>query len=147
MGTYGAGIQLVVAAIDQRVDAIVPDLAWHSLLDAVAKDGAFRAGWWLSLCVYGEVLGVTGFPPGPAIQLASVGPAFRTMCLEGTALGTRHELVAVEVGDPREGALPDAGELVVVDPETGEVSSAFAGGALVLLGGLFGGVRWRARLP
>jgi hypothetical protein len=37
------------------------------------------------------------------------------------ALGARHELVAVEVGDPREGALPDAGELVVVDPETGEL--------------------------
>lgn len=35
------------------------------------------------------------------------------------ALGARHELLAVEVGDPREAALPDAGELVVVDPETG----------------------------
>ena len=35
------------------------------------------------------------------------------------ALGARHELVAIEVCDPREGALPDAGELVVVDPETG----------------------------
>ena len=37
------------------------------------------------------------------------------------ALGARHELVAIEVGDPRERALPDAGELVVVDPETGEL--------------------------
>ncbi len=37
------------------------------------------------------------------------------------ALGARHELLAVEVGDPREGALPDAGELDVVDPETGEL--------------------------
>jgi uncharacterized protein (DUF58 family) len=37
------------------------------------------------------------------------------------ALGARHELLAVEVGDPREGALPDAGELVVIDPETGEL--------------------------
>lgn len=40
------------------------------------------------------------------------------------ALGARHELVAIEVGDPREGALPDAGELVVVDPETGDVVEA-----------------------
>ena len=30
-------------------------------------------------------------------------------------------VVTVEVGDPREGALPDAGELVVVDPETDEL--------------------------
>jgi uncharacterized protein (DUF58 family) len=37
------------------------------------------------------------------------------------ALGKRHELVAVEVGDPREGALPDAGEVAVVDPETAEL--------------------------
>lgn len=37
------------------------------------------------------------------------------------ALGARHELVAVAVGDALEDALPDAGELVIVDPETGEL--------------------------
>jgi ABC-2 type transport system ATP-binding protein len=73
--SYGGGIQLVAAAIDQRLDAIVPDLAWHSLLDGVAKDGAFKAGWWLSLCAYGELFGLTAFPPGPAVQPASVDPA------------------------------------------------------------------------
>jgi ABC-2 type transport system ATP-binding protein len=57
------------------------------LLDGVAKDGAFKAGWWLSLCAYGEVFGLTAFPPGPAVQLGSVDPAFRTMCLEGSLLG------------------------------------------------------------
>ena len=36
------------------------------------------------------------------------------------ALGARHELAAIEIGDPREAALPDSGELVVIDPETGE---------------------------
>jgi ABC-2 type transport system ATP-binding protein len=86
--SYGAGIQLVAAAIDQRLDALVADLAWHSLLDGVAKDGAFKAGWWLSLCAYGETFGVTAFPPGPAVQPASVDPAFRAMCLEGSAFGT-----------------------------------------------------------
>ncbi|MDX6683265.1 MAG: type transport system ATP-binding protein [Solirubrobacteraceae bacterium] len=85
--SYGGAIQLVAAAIDQRLDAIVPDVAWESLLDGVAKDGAFKAGWWLSLCAYGEVFGLTAFPPGPAIQLGSVDAAFRTMCLEGSGLG------------------------------------------------------------
>ncbi|MEY2513101.1 MAG: type transport system ATP-binding protein [bacterium] len=85
--SYGGGIQLVAAAIDQRLDAIVPDLAWYSLLDGVAKDGAFKAGWWLSLCAYGEIFGLTAFPPGPAVELGSVDPAFRTMCLEGSLLG------------------------------------------------------------
>ncbi len=36
------------------------------------------------------------------------------------ALGARHEVAAIEIGDPREAALPDSGELVVIDPETGE---------------------------
>ena len=32
-GSYGGGIQIVTAAIDCRVDAIVPIIAWHSLDD------------------------------------------------------------------------------------------------------------------
>jgi uncharacterized protein (DUF58 family) len=35
------------------------------------------------------------------------------------ALGHRHSLVAVEVSDPREGSLPSAGVLRLVDPESG----------------------------
>jgi uncharacterized protein (DUF58 family) len=35
------------------------------------------------------------------------------------ALGARHSVVAVEVRDPREAALPRAGHLALVDPETG----------------------------
>ena len=35
------------------------------------------------------------------------------------ALSGRHDVLAVEVRDPREGELPDAGQLVLVDPETG----------------------------
>jgi ABC-2 type transport system ATP-binding protein len=30
--SYGGGIQLVTAAIDRRVDAITPDIAWNSLV-------------------------------------------------------------------------------------------------------------------
>ena len=35
------------------------------------------------------------------------------------ALSARHGVLALEVRDPREEALPDAGELVLADPETG----------------------------
>jgi uncharacterized protein (DUF58 family) len=45
------------------------------------------------------------------------------------ALANRHDVLAVEVTDPREAELPDAGQLVLVDPETGarmEVDSAGA---------------------
>jgi uncharacterized protein (DUF58 family) len=45
------------------------------------------------------------------------------------ALGARHSVVAVEIVDPREAALPSAGHLALVDPETGalvEVDSSRA---------------------
>ncbi|MDA0160177.1 DUF58 domain-containing protein [Solirubrobacter ginsenosidimutans] len=36
------------------------------------------------------------------------------------ALSGRHDVLAVEVNDPREGELPDVGHLVLADPETGK---------------------------
>ena len=38
---------------------------------------------------------------------------------ELSALSVRHDVLAAEVVDPREGELPDAGTLVLADPETG----------------------------
>jgi uncharacterized protein (DUF58 family) len=35
------------------------------------------------------------------------------------ALAFKHQVVAIEISDPREVAIPDVGELVLVDPETG----------------------------
>jgi len=37
------------------------------------------------------------------------------------ALSARHSVLAVEVRDPREGELPNAGQLALVDPESGEL--------------------------
>ena len=44
-GSYGGGIQLVVAAIDKRVDAIVPTIAWHSLRSALYRSRLVKQGW------------------------------------------------------------------------------------------------------
>ena len=44
-GSYGGGIQLVTAAIDCRVDAIVPTIAWHSLETSLYKNATFKSGW------------------------------------------------------------------------------------------------------
>lgn len=43
--SYGGGIQLVTAAIDHRVDAIVPTIAWNSLNTSLYKAQAFKSGW------------------------------------------------------------------------------------------------------
>ena len=43
--SYGGGIQLTVAAIDCRVDAIVPQLAWHSLGPSLYDAQTAKIGW------------------------------------------------------------------------------------------------------
>jgi ABC-2 type transport system ATP-binding protein len=48
-GSYGGGIQLVAAAIDHRIDAIVPDIAWNSLETSLARNSTTKSGWGLSL--------------------------------------------------------------------------------------------------
>lgn len=90
--SYGGAIQLVTAAIDPRVDAIVPDAAWNSLVNGFARDGGFKAGWLVSLCTlgvgFGLLDGATDGVSGPAgIQLGSIDSPFLTMCAEGAALG------------------------------------------------------------
>lgn len=44
-GSYGGGIQIVTAATDCRVDAIVPIVAWHSLQTSLFKADTVKAGW------------------------------------------------------------------------------------------------------
>ncbi|WP_460302141.1 alpha/beta hydrolase family protein [Actinocorallia aurea] len=56
-GSYGGAIQLVTAGLDGRVDAIVPSIAFHSLVDTLYTDGIFRAGWGTLLCSGGFLNG------------------------------------------------------------------------------------------
>ncbi|MDX6697943.1 MAG: type transport system ATP-binding protein [Solirubrobacteraceae bacterium] len=74
--SYGGGIQLVVAAIDNRLDAIVPDIAWHSLVTSLYKDRTVKAGW-------GSVL--TG-AAAPASRMRT-DPHINSAFQEGAATG------------------------------------------------------------
>lgn len=51
--SYGGGLQLVAAAQDARIEAIVPDIGWHSLTDSLYKNGAVKLGWATFLFSYG----------------------------------------------------------------------------------------------
>ncbi|MCC5951156.1 MAG: alpha/beta fold hydrolase [Acidimicrobiia bacterium] len=44
-GSYGGGIQLVAAAVDCRIDALVPIIAWHSLRTSLFKADTPKLGW------------------------------------------------------------------------------------------------------
>jgi ABC-2 type transport system ATP-binding protein len=43
--SYGGGIQLIAAAIDCRIDAITPTIAWHSLTTSLFKADTPKSGW------------------------------------------------------------------------------------------------------
>jgi len=57
--SYGGAIQLVAAAIDKRIDAIAPTIAWHSLLRSLYRDAAVKQGWG-SLLIAAGSSSVTG---------------------------------------------------------------------------------------
>lgn len=41
-GSYGGGIQFTTAAIDPRIDAIVPSIAWNTLNESLYPDSTFK---------------------------------------------------------------------------------------------------------
>ncbi|AQT79949.1 X-Pro dipeptidyl-peptidase [Mycolicibacterium litorale] len=67
--SYGGGIQLVTAAIDHRVDAIVPTIAWNSLTTSLYKSQSFKSGWGTILVA---ALVLTLARTNPAIIPASI---------------------------------------------------------------------------
>jgi ABC-2 type transport system ATP-binding protein len=85
--SYGGGIQLVSAALDRRIDAIAPTIAWHSLLTSLFPENNIKFGWG-SLLV---ALGVQGSLPGglsaPATAAGRQDPHFYSIFTNGLATG------------------------------------------------------------
>ncbi len=67
--SYGGGIQLVTAAIDQRVDAIVPTIAWNTLNSSLYKNEAFKSSW---ATILTAALILTGGRVNPRIYPAAI---------------------------------------------------------------------------
>lgn len=55
--SYGGGIQLTTAAMDCRVEAIVPGLAWHSLETSLYRTEIVKLGWGAFLADIGGTQG------------------------------------------------------------------------------------------
>ena len=93
-GSYGGGIQLVTAGIDNRVDVIVPGIAWNNLEDSLYPRQAFKtsysallllglvtAGARINPQIYGGIItgAVLGIlTPGEGALLSASGPDFLT---------------------------------------------------------------------
>jgi ABC-2 type transport system ATP-binding protein len=83
--SYGGGIQLVTAALDSRLDAIVPVIAWHSLVTSLYKAQSPKSGWGSALFA----LGVEGstIPGLPAGQTGNLDPHIPSAYTSGLAYG------------------------------------------------------------
>ena len=84
--SYGATIQYVLAAIDARVDAIVPDIGWHSLVTSLVRGRAVKTGWLAPLCGLDTVAGAVDGRARPTdVRPATASPELKTACIEGVA--------------------------------------------------------------
>ena len=86
--SYAGGIELVAAAIDHRIDAIAPSIAWHSLLTALYRDDLVKGGWAAALSGLGiptaTALGIIS-PAG--VQTGTVDPHVVSALEGGLATG------------------------------------------------------------
>jgi ABC-2 type transport system ATP-binding protein len=87
--SYGGGIQLVTAALDKRIDAIAPTIAWHSLLTALFPESNVKLGWG-SILIAAGVQGslLPGGVSSPATAAGRQDPHFYSILENGIATGT-----------------------------------------------------------
>jgi ABC-2 type transport system ATP-binding protein len=101
-GSYGEGIQLVSAGIDNRVDVIVPGIAWNSLEDSLYPNEAFKTSYSALLLLSSVITGVRINPqiyggiitgavlgiltPGQIALLRSSGPYYLTDNIDSPTL-------------------------------------------------------------
>jgi ABC-2 type transport system ATP-binding protein len=86
--SYAGGIELVAAAIEPRIDAIAPAIAWHSLLTALYREDIAKAGWGAVLTGSGlataTLLGVVA--PG-GVQTGTLDPHIMSAFVSGATTG------------------------------------------------------------
>ena len=87
--SYGGGIQLVTAALDHRVDAIAPSIAWNSLVTSLFPRETVKAGW--AAILVGAGVPMTTLPGvlSPAgIQDGDMADEVTAATLQGATGGT-----------------------------------------------------------
>jgi ABC-2 type transport system ATP-binding protein len=86
--SYGGGIQLVTAGLDDRVDAIAPTIAWNSLRTSLFRNDAVKLGWGAALVGLGVAQSVAPGILSPAgIQTGHQSDQFYDTTAEGIATG------------------------------------------------------------
>jgi uncharacterized protein (DUF58 family) len=111
--TFGAGRMRLIPPRGSRPALIG---VRRTLAEGVAPDGGTDP---LGLAHAAGRIGRIATQPG-FVVIVSDFRDYRDWETPIGALRVRHSVLAVEVGDPREGTLPAVGRLALIDPETGE---------------------------
>jgi pimeloyl-ACP methyl ester carboxylesterase len=72
--SYGGGYQLALAALDGRIDALVPVATWHNLFYSLLVDGVSKQSWVQTLCLFIVT------PSDGATRGTIDTPLMRTLC-------------------------------------------------------------------
>jgi ABC-2 type transport system ATP-binding protein len=85
--SYGGAIQLLASAHDERIDAIVPNIAWHDLVHSLAPESLIKRGWVDLLFASGHASsrGLMSEPPNP--NTGGMDPRLNEWYLEATLTG------------------------------------------------------------
>ena len=86
-GSYAGGIQFVTAALDKRVDAIAPEIAWNNLSNTLAPHGVIKLQWSLLLYAAG---GAAAYGEGDGYDFA-LHRALAESAANGTWSEATHE--------------------------------------------------------
>jgi ABC-2 type transport system ATP-binding protein len=89
--SYAGGIQLLTAAFDDRLDAIVPVITWNDLPRSLAPDGVVKMEWVTLLFGAGVVSGLVGDTPpnqGSHLPDTTVDPILVDFFVNGLVQGT-----------------------------------------------------------
>lgn len=74
--SYGGSYQLPLAALDARIDTLVPVSAWHSLQYSLLAGGAIKQSWLQILCAFAAT-------PSDGARIGAINtPAMQTICNE-----------------------------------------------------------------
>lgn len=86
--SYAGGIELVAAGFERRIDAIAPDIAWHSLLTSLYKEDTIKGGWAALLYAAGVPSSGLGGAVSPAgMQTGNLDPHITSAFVSGASTG------------------------------------------------------------
>lgn len=78
--SYGGGFQLPLAALDPRIDAIIPVAAWNDLLYSLLPGNGVKLSWDGLLCAAADGAYINSLPASSPAGSAQATPLVQTLC-------------------------------------------------------------------